>query len=98
MSDTPRGLLKIAVTSIAEGFLSGPLLASFAEAHPRIVLDVTVTDAEFDIVAAGFDASPPWPRTRSASGNGPASVEGIASASSCFRLVITSYPTSDGEA
>lgn len=54
--DRPRGLLKIAVTSIAESFLSGPLLASFAEAYPRVVVDVTVTDAEFDIVAAGFDA------------------------------------------
>ncbi|TJZ88965.1 LysR family transcriptional regulator [Paracoccus gahaiensis] len=54
--DCPRGLLRIAVTSIAEPFLSGPLIARFAEAHPRITLDIRVTDAEFDIVAAGFDA------------------------------------------
>lgn len=54
--DEPRGLLRIAVTSIAEQFLSGPLLASFAEAHPLITIDVTVTDEEFDIVAAGYDA------------------------------------------
>lgn len=54
--DQPRGLLKLAVTSIAEQFLSGPLLAAFAEAHPTITLDVTVTDEECDIVAAGFDA------------------------------------------
>ncbi|WP_223425016.1 LysR family transcriptional regulator [Alcanivorax limicola] len=54
--DQPRGLLKLAVTSIAEQFLSGPLLAAFAEAHPAITLDVTVTDEECDIVAAGFDA------------------------------------------
>jgi DNA-binding transcriptional LysR family regulator len=52
----PRGLLRIAVTSIAEEFLSGPLVASFAESHPGVTIDVTVTDAEFDIVAAGFDA------------------------------------------
>lgn len=52
----PRGLLRVAVTSIAERFLSGPLIAGFAEAYPGITLDVTVTDAEFDIVAAGFDA------------------------------------------
>lgn len=52
----PRGLLRIAVTSIAERFLSGPLIAGFAEAYPGITLDVTVTDDEFDIVAAGFDA------------------------------------------
>lgn len=52
----PRGHLKIAVTSIAERFLSGPLVASFAAAHPQVTLDVTVTDEEFDIVAEGFDA------------------------------------------
>lgn len=53
---TPRGLMRIAVTSIAERFLSGPLIAAFASAHPNVILDVTVTDEEFDIVAAGFDA------------------------------------------
>lgn len=52
----PRGRLKIAVTSIAEPFLSGPLVASFAAAHPEVVVDITVTDDEFDIVAGGFDA------------------------------------------
>jgi DNA-binding transcriptional LysR family regulator len=54
--DAPRGLLRIAVTSIAERFLSGPLIAAFAEAHPGVTVDITVTDEEFDIVAAGFDA------------------------------------------
>ncbi|KQZ58788.1 LysR family transcriptional regulator [Ensifer sp. Root558] len=52
----PHGVLRIAATSIAEEFLSGPLIASFAEAYPNIVLDVTVTDDTFDIVSAGFDA------------------------------------------
>ncbi|WFU69139.1 LysR family transcriptional regulator [Bradyrhizobium sp. CB2312] len=52
----PRGLLRLAVSSIAEHFLSGPFLASFTEANPEVQLDVTVTDAEFDIVAAGYDA------------------------------------------
>ena len=52
----PRGLLRVAATSIAEHFLSGPLIAAFAENHPGITLDVTVTDDESDIVAAGFDA------------------------------------------
>lgn len=54
--DQPRGLLKLAVTSIAEDFLSGSLLSRFAEANPAVTIDVTVTDEEFDIVAAGFDA------------------------------------------
>lgn len=52
----PAGHLKIAVTSIADAFLSGPLLGSFAEAHPDITIDVTVTDETWDIVSRGFDA------------------------------------------
>lgn len=52
----PRGRLRLAVTSIAEEFLSGPLLARFAEAYPQVTVDVTVTDDEFDIVAHGYDA------------------------------------------
>lgn len=52
----PSGLLRIAASSIAERFISGPLLASFAEQHPGIQLDITITDEEFDIVAEGYDA------------------------------------------
>ena len=52
----PTGLLRLAVSSIAESFLSGDLLTSFLSSYPGIRLDVLVTDAEFDIVAAGFDA------------------------------------------
>ncbi len=52
----PHGLLRIAATSIAEHFLSGPFLAAFAAACPGVTIDVTVTDEEFDIVAAGYDA------------------------------------------
>lgn len=54
--DHPRGELRIAVSSIAESFLSGPLLASFAEAYPDVHLDILVTDEELDIVAQGYDA------------------------------------------
>ena len=52
----PSGLLRLAVSSIAERFISGPLLAGFADAYPAVEIDVTVTDEEFDIVAEGFDA------------------------------------------
>lgn len=52
----PRGQLRLAVSSIAERFLAGPFLAGFAERHPEVQLDVTVTDEEFDIVAEGYDA------------------------------------------
>ncbi len=52
----PSGLLRLAVSSIAERFISGPLLAGFADAYPAVQIDVTVTDEEFDIVAEGYDA------------------------------------------
>lgn len=52
----PSGRLRLAVSSIAEWFLAGPLFASFVDAHPGVQLDVTVTDDEFDIVASGYDA------------------------------------------
>jgi DNA-binding transcriptional LysR family regulator len=53
---SPSGTLRLAVSSIAERFIEGSLLAGFIGRYPRIQLDVTVTDEEFDIVAAGFDA------------------------------------------
>jgi DNA-binding transcriptional LysR family regulator len=52
----PRGLLRLAVSSIAETFLAGPFLAGFAAAYPDIQLDITVTDEEFDIVTESYDA------------------------------------------
>jgi len=52
----PTGLLRIAVSSIAERFISGPLLASFIESHPGVQLEITITDEEFDIVSEGYDA------------------------------------------
>ncbi|MFC3124283.1 LysR family transcriptional regulator [Pseudoroseomonas globiformis] len=56
LGGAPRGQLRLAVSSIAESFLSGPLLAGFARAFPEVQLDILVTDEEDDIVAMGFDA------------------------------------------
>ena len=56
LRDRPRGQLRVAVSSIAERFLSGPFLAAFCSANPEIQLDISVTDDEFDIVAEGYDA------------------------------------------
>ncbi|MBA8879115.1 LysR family transcriptional regulator [Phyllobacterium myrsinacearum] len=53
----PRGQLRLTVSSIAESFLSGPLLAGFAEAFPDVELDVLVTDDEIDIIKEGYDAA-----------------------------------------
>lgn len=52
----PTGQLRLVVASIAERILSGPCIAGFAKAHPGIKIDVTVSDADLDIVDAGFDA------------------------------------------
>ncbi|UXN76027.1 LysR family transcriptional regulator (plasmid) [Devosia sp. A8/3-2] len=56
LAGRPSGLLRLAVSSIAERFIAGPLLASFVEAYPEIELDVLITDEEFDIIAEGYDA------------------------------------------
>jgi DNA-binding transcriptional LysR family regulator len=57
LRERPRGLLRLAVSSIAERFLAGPLLAGFVAAYPEVRLDVTVDDAASDLVAAGLDAA-----------------------------------------
>ncbi len=56
LREQPTGMVRLTVSSIAERFLSGPLLAGFLAAYPDIRLGITVTDGEFDIVAEGFDA------------------------------------------
>ena len=56
MREHPTGRLRLTVSSIAERFLSGSLLADFLLAYPDIRLDITISDEEFDIVAEGFDA------------------------------------------
>ncbi len=56
MRDRPSGTLRLTVSSIAERFLSGAVLAGFLAAYPDIRLDISVSDEEFDIVAEGFDA------------------------------------------
>ena len=51
LSGQPHGQLRLAVSSIAEHFLSGPLLAAFSKANPEVQIDIVVTDDAFDIVA-----------------------------------------------
>lgn len=52
----PSGLLRLAVSSIAESVLSGDMLVTFGEVYPEVRLDILVGDEEFDIVARGVDA------------------------------------------
>jgi DNA-binding transcriptional LysR family regulator len=52
----PRGTLRLTVSSGADDFLRGPLLAGFIAAHPHVRLDLAVSDEPTDIVASGYDA------------------------------------------
>ena len=56
LGDEPRGTLRLAVSSGAEGSLGESLLGAFLAAHPHITLDLPVTNEISDIVARGYDA------------------------------------------
>ena len=56
MADEPRGTVRLLVSTGADAVLGGPFLAGFLAEHPRVDLDVAVSDAALDIVAAGYDA------------------------------------------
>lgn len=56
MGDEPRGTLRLYIADTSESFLNGALLAGFLAAHPRVDLDVAVSNTPVDIVAAGYDA------------------------------------------
>lgn len=49
----PAGTLRLAVSSIAQSFLQGPMLVDFARHHPEVTLDITVTDTD--------DGESDWP-------------------------------------
>ena len=52
----PGGVLRLLIAPAAETFLRGSFLAGFAEAYPRVRLDLFVSYEPIDIVADGFDA------------------------------------------
>jgi DNA-binding transcriptional LysR family regulator len=56
LSDEPRGTLRLLIGTTADPVLARLPLAGFLTAHPHVRLDVVVSDAVVDIVAAGFDA------------------------------------------
>ncbi|PRG77677.1 LysR family transcriptional regulator [Burkholderia multivorans] len=51
------GTVKIGAIRLAASVVLEPLLRGFTDAHPRIVLDLTLDDGVADPVAAGFDAT-----------------------------------------
>jgi DNA-binding transcriptional LysR family regulator len=56
LSDAPRGTIRLLIGTTADPVLARLPLADFLAAHPHVRLDVVVSDAVVDIVAAGFDA------------------------------------------
>ena len=56
LSDEPRGTLRLLIGTTADPVLARLPLAGFLEKHPHVRVDLVVSDAVVDIVAAGFDA------------------------------------------
>jgi DNA-binding transcriptional LysR family regulator len=56
LSDSPRGTIRLLIGTTADPVLARLPLAGFLAEHPHVGLDVVVSDAVVDIVAAGFDA------------------------------------------
>lgn len=56
LSGDPRGTIRLLIGTTADPVLARLPLAEFLAAHPRVRLDVVVSDAPVDLVAAGFDA------------------------------------------
>lgn len=56
MSDSPRGTLRLYVSTGADAVLAGQVLADLLVAHPEVRLEVDISDAPLDIVAEGYDA------------------------------------------
>jgi DNA-binding transcriptional LysR family regulator len=54
--DTPAGVLRLNVSSLAAAMVIAPMLGPFVAAYPAITLDISVTDGSVDIVEGRFDA------------------------------------------
>jgi len=54
--DTPAGVLRLSVASLAIGLVIDPILPRFRAAYPDITLDIVVDDSLADIVDGKFDA------------------------------------------
>lgn len=56
LSDEPRGTIRLLIATSADPVLRRLPLADFLTAQQHVRLDIVVSDAVVDIVAAGFDA------------------------------------------
>ncbi|WP_036822458.1 LysR substrate-binding domain-containing protein, partial [Photobacterium sanctipauli] len=55
LSKNPSGKVRITVPRFIYQFLLKPIYAEFCQRYPNIQLEVSVSDATIDIIAAGFD-------------------------------------------
>lgn len=54
--DTPAGILRLTVSSVAGAMVIAPLLGRFLAAYPAITLDISVKDGSVDLIRGRFDA------------------------------------------
>jgi DNA-binding transcriptional LysR family regulator len=57
LAGQPRGMVRLNISSGAEGFLRGRALEGFLRTYPDVELDIIVDEEVGDIVAAGYDAA-----------------------------------------
>ncbi|MGH7015045.1 MAG: LysR substrate-binding domain-containing protein [Stellaceae bacterium] len=56
LRNTPAGLLRLNVSSLAATMVISPILGPFAKAYPAVRVDISVKDGPVDIVGGHFDA------------------------------------------
>lgn len=56
LGDSPRGMLRIHTSVVAETVFGEQLFAGFLSSHPHVALDIVVSDAPVDIVSENYDA------------------------------------------
>jgi DNA-binding transcriptional LysR family regulator len=54
--DTPAGLLRLTVSSVAAAMVIAPILGRFVATYPAITLDISVKDGSVDLIKGRFDA------------------------------------------
>jgi len=54
--DTPAGILRLTVSSVAAAMVIAPILGRFVAAYPAITLDISVKDGSIDLIKGRFDA------------------------------------------
>jgi DNA-binding transcriptional LysR family regulator len=54
-ADSTRGLLRVSLPKVLSGILLDALTSDFRTRHPRIKLDLSITDRHVDLIREGFD-------------------------------------------